>query len=282
MVRSLNPPRSPAIDTGSAALLTTAGRDGNIHVWDTRLHAGAYDSKVAPVLVIKQAHNPQGRRKRNVPYSTSKSVTSILHLPNTPRHLVSSGSSDGVLLKWDLRSLRSAKQSVEETCSDPTITFTGSKRSRGITSIVCGGSDNSLIYGLCTDAMVYPYLTSTLEAHPGAFSSDPTSKGSGISFFCKLSTSACGRWLATGGGSGYAALFDISGKSDVVVDRRPVIVRTESSRPESEVTAVSWAMPDTIALCSEEVVSVWRADADQARACREDQKDSEWHWRWVE
>lgn len=187
-----------------------------------------------------------------------------------------------MLLKWDLRSLRSAKQSVEETCSDPTITFTGSKRSRGITSIVCGGSDNSLIYGLGTDAMVYPYLTSTLEAHPGAFSSDPTSKGSGISFFCKLSTSACGRWLATGGGSGYAALFDISGKSDVVVDRRPVIVRTESSRPESEVTAVSWAMPDTIALCSEEVVSVWRADADQARACREDQKDSEWHWRWVE
>lgn len=52
MVRSLNPPRSPAIDTGSAALLTTAGRDGNIHVWDTRLHAGAYDCMCAYLVTV--------------------------------------------------------------------------------------------------------------------------------------------------------------------------------------------------------------------------------------
>ncbi len=154
------------------------------------------------------------------------------------------------MLKWDLRSVRSAKQSVEETYSDPTTTYTESKRPRGITSIVCGGTDDGLIYGLGTDAMVYPYLTSTLVAHPGAFSSAPSGGGSGLSFFCKLSTSPCGRWLGTGGDGACAALFDISGQSDVVVDRRPVVLRTESSRPSSEVTAISWATPDTVCLYS--------------------------------
>ncbi|KAG8850803.1 hypothetical protein FRB91_008781 [Serendipita sp. 411] len=41
--------------------------DGNIYVWDIRLHSGAYDAKVSPAMTIKQAHNPTFRKKRNVP-----------------------------------------------------------------------------------------------------------------------------------------------------------------------------------------------------------------------
>ncbi|KAG8831923.1 hypothetical protein FRC20_008037 [Serendipita sp. 405] len=54
-------------DPNDPAIISSGGRDGNIYVWDIRLHSGAYDAKVSPAMTIKQAHNPTFRKKRNVP-----------------------------------------------------------------------------------------------------------------------------------------------------------------------------------------------------------------------
>ncbi|KAG8830338.1 hypothetical protein FRC17_005024 [Serendipita sp. 399] len=282
-------------DPIDAAIIASAGRDGNIYIWDTRLHSGAYDAKVCPVMTIKQAHNPTLRRKRNVPHSTSRSVTSILYAPNSSQQLISSGSADGILLKWDLRA---AKAAMEETPVDPTVAYTKSRRPRGITSIALGSND-SLIYGLGVDGMVYPYLTSTLYAHPSAFhstgprkfteesesqsstSSPPiesqTQPRQSLSFECKLSTSPCGRWLATGGTCGNAYLYDISSMADLVVDRKPVTLKGHARN----VNAINWASSEMLVTCSgDHTVRVWRSDAEQARRCREE-SDAEWHWRWA-
>lgn len=87
------------------------------------------------------------------------------------------------------------------------MTYTSSRRPRGITSIALGTND-SMIYGLGTDGMVHSYLTRTLQACPSLPS--PSSTVASLQFTYKLATSPCGRWLATGSADGRAYLYDIS------------------------------------------------------------------------
>jgi denticleless len=133
--------------------------------------------------------------------------------------------------------LRNCKTAAGITLEDPTTVFTGAKRPRGITSLALGMND-SIIYGLGSDASIYSYLTNSLQAWP-MFCSPPgqsTEPSSSASFFSKLSLSPCGRWLASGGRGGRTRLYDVSNK-DCFVQRAPITLYGQAQ----EVTGLNWA-----------------------------------------
>lgn len=79
-------------------LLTTAGRDGCIMLWDLR--QPTKDGRLGPMLSIEGAHDPRAHghaaSARNKGRDLSaRSVTSVVYLPASPQHLISSGSNDG-------------------------------------------------------------------------------------------------------------------------------------------------------------------------------------------
>jgi len=143
-----------------------------------------------------------------------------------------------ILLKWDLRSARDAKQAFEESFEDPTVAFTSSRRPRGITSIALGTND-STIYGLGTDGNVHSYLTKTLQACPSL--PRPSSTMALLQFACKLSTSPCGRWLATGSTDGRAYLYDVSSHHRAL-EQTPVALHGH----KEHVTGLNWANGEVV------------------------------------
>lgn len=146
-------------------------------------------------------------------------------------------------MKWDCRSVKSVSSSYAETLEDPTVTFTQSKRTRGITSLAFG-PNAATIYGLGADAIPYTYLTHSLQAIPTSEPSNQATKtGTGsISLSSRLSASPCGRWLAASGTEGSTNLYEIPRHSGVI-DRDPVVVLRNQAR---EVTGLSWAGSDTV------------------------------------
>jgi denticleless len=146
--------------------------------------------------------------------------------------------SRSILLKWDLRSVREAKQAVEESFEDPSVAFTSSRRPRGITSIGLGTND-SMIYGLGTDGNVHSYLTKTLQACRSL--PPPSSNIGSLQFSCKLSTSPCGRWLATGSTNGRVYLRDISSHQSAF-DRAPIALHGHGEK----LTGPSWANGEVV------------------------------------
>lgn len=139
-----------------------------------------------------------------------------------------------ILLKWDLRTVTSAKNAVDMS-DDPTIS-SESKRPRGITSIALGTND-SLVYGLGTDGTIRSYLTSTLQSRSQLQVALPQfNSSSSLPFYCKLAASPCGRWLASGGTDGKAYLYDVS-NGTAAYNQKPVVLKGQTQ----DVTGLSWA-----------------------------------------
>ncbi|KAG6878261.1 hypothetical protein C0993_010033 [Termitomyces sp. T159_Od127] len=167
-----------AWDPTNAKLLSTGGRDGTICLWDLRV-AGTNDEDgstiLKPVMTIPGAHEESmsKARRRSKKASASRSVTSILYPEIGTYGLVSSGSSDGVIKHWDLRS-PARKGSVKpksptnlySSIDDPT-TLHSSRRPRGIIKLTPGiGASSGLIFGLGADSRVHVYDVLSLNPLP--------------------------------------------------------------------------------------------------------------------
>lgn len=144
------------------------------------------------------------------------------------------------MLKWDLRSVASAKNAVNMS-DDPTVT-PESKRPRGISSLALATND-SLIYGLGTDGKIRSYLTSTLQSRSQL--QTELAQFNSLPFYCKLSASPCGRWLASGGADGKAYLYDVS-NGTVACNQKPVMLKGQSR----DVTGLSWGSNTTVSVIS--------------------------------
>lgn len=83
-------------DPNHPELLSTAGRDGCISLWDVREKSGK-DGHLSPVIGVSWAHEQQAGKptRKGKATSAARSVTSLLYLPYSPYEIVSSGSTDG-------------------------------------------------------------------------------------------------------------------------------------------------------------------------------------------
>jgi denticleless len=197
-----------------------------------------------------------------------------------------------ILHYWDLRlpSHKAPKRSPKKPSSkslyssavDPT-TFHGS-RCRGITSMSQGtGPSAGLLFALGADSRLYTYSYPTLspvrtETHPDLQTN---------SFYVRLATSPCGRWLASGSTSraGSLFLFDISNAGRVtasygVGDGEPISPAIRLRGQSGEIGAVDWAT-DMVASCADDgTVRVWRPDLEVYQNCIADSEGQKWEWFW--
>ncbi|KAF7353041.1 WD40 repeat-like protein [Mycena venus] len=196
-------------DPSHPDLLSTGGRDGLICIWDLRVgeNRPGQDNALLPVLNISAAHEDNA--------SMPKSITGLLFSDANPYHLISSGSSDGILRCWDIRLSKRTKSSkakkpafVLSSPLDPTLAQ-GSTRPRGIISFVDGtGPTTGLLFALSADSRIHTYGRDSLAALGNSWS-HPNLQ---TNFYVKLAASPCGRWLASGGAgvSGSSFMFDVS------------------------------------------------------------------------
>ncbi|KAL0581957.1 hypothetical protein V5O48_000014 [Marasmius crinis-equi] len=274
-----------AWDPQNDKLLSTGGRDGDIHIWDLRV-PHEQDSTVSPIATISGAHDGLDPKSRKRKTTAQTSVTNLVRPNDTT--LVSSGSSDGILRCWDLRFTTSTKKSKaaknKRTLSllsspiDPT-TLHSSRRSRGILSLAAGtGPTSGLVFALGADSRIHTYNAASLEALPINYTHPNLKTNS--SFYLGISVSPCGRSLASGsaGMQGSAFLFDVSNAARPYSEAEPGI---ELRAQVGEIGPVDWA-DGMLATCADEsTVRIWRPDIEVYRTCIEDPVNKRWDWSWA-
>ncbi|KAL0949910.1 hypothetical protein HGRIS_009938 [Hohenbuehelia grisea] len=279
-----------AWDPHHRQILSTGSRDGTICLWDLRTSGPSDDdgtTYLAPVITLPGAHDEtkktRGRKSKNAP--TAPSITSLLYPNLEPCQLMSSGSGDGILKCWDIRQCVTSKRSkapytLFSSALDPT-TFHGSRRPRGITSIVNGHrATDGLIFALGTDSYVHTYSAQDLAPQSHGY----TDENMSTNFYVRLALSPCGRWLASGGAGPQATafLYDVSNAGrPATSDGGGPVPSVKLGGQAGDINAVDWA-EDVLATCADDgTVRVWRPDLDVRRACEEDSEEKKWEWRWA-
>ncbi|OJA09931.1 hypothetical protein AZE42_04888 [Rhizopogon vesiculosus] len=279
-------------------LLSTCGRDGMLCLYDLRVNnlSNEDNSEIptrSPVITITAAHGQekaQGGRQKIRPLP--RGITNIVYPNDRPHGVVSSGSFDGILHYWDFRFpsdealKRSPKKPLPKplysSVVDPTTFYNA--RCRGITSMSQGtGPSAGLLFALGADSRLYTYSYPTLaplrtETHPDLHTN---------SFYVRLATSPCGRWLASGSTSraGSLFLFDISnaGRASAsygLGDGEPVSPAVRLRGQSDEIGAIDWGR-DMVASCADDgTVRVWRPDLEVYQSCIADSEEQKWEWFW--
>ncbi|KAI0771938.1 WD40 repeat-like protein [Trametes elegans] len=302
-------------------VLCSGGRDGWICLWDLRVGERSASGEISPVFSIPMAHDLEGKASRSkssrgrlVPGMPLQSITSLLYTDTHPYGIVSSCCADGIVNLWDVRlpsnnkrskAKKTSKQVVKPlyTSTDPTAAG-GSRRGRGITTLAGGsGPTAALVFALGIDSRVHTYTLPSLQAlsghtapepapapapipstvvtydDPHAFS-DPRMKTN--SFYVRMATSPCGRWLAAGSATGGRAyLYDISlaGRAGEIISAGWG-AGVELKGQLGEMGAVDWAN-GMLATCADDgTVRVWRPDLEVSRQCRTDPDEMRWNWAW--
>lgn len=191
-----------------------------------------------------------------------------------------------ILNMWDLR-LPVPKDSKGQTrspcASSPSdaTTMNGSCRPRGISSLCAGsGPTSGLLFALGADSRLYNYSSPSLipleaETHPNLRTS----------FYVRLASSPCGRWLVSGcsGKNSSSFLIDVSNAARLSTSpysRQPLAAAVELRGQAGEVGAVDWAH-EMVATCADDgTVRVWRPDYDVYQKCLSDSDAERWNWSW--
>ena len=106
------------------------------------------------------------------------------------------------------------------------------------------------------------------------------------SFYVRIATSPCGRWVASGGAdNGSVYLFDVSGDMRSRWSSHPGDMARgkgiELHGQTGEVGAVDWA-DGTLASCADDgTVRVWRSDIEIYRECESDPEKMKWDFCWA-
>jgi WD40 repeat protein len=192
-------------------LLSSCSRDGDIHIWDTRVKATSTTddglASIKPVNSIIDAHTATSRRGK----FSEVSVTAAIWLPTGNDTIVSACEANASIKFWDLRSTSSsrrtrAKQSPRclAQSSLPQHHTLSSQRPYGINSLTLS-LDGARLYALCRDSIIYTYATSHIEYGPIHAYHHPRLLAS--TFFVKTALSRDGKILAAGSSDGTPILF---------------------------------------------------------------------------
>lgn len=202
-----------------------------------------------------------------------------------------------ILRKWDLRCVPTSPTKrtkkcpaillIDEAVKDLTkvphgLTDVGlscsPRRSRGITSMSLGcGPTAGKIFALANDSRVHTYNprgAADLPLDIPQTSDLPYTHRhmSTNSFYVRIGTSPCGRWLASGGANGSAFLFDVGSGDGTGVELRG---------QEGEVGALDWA-EGALATCADDgTVRIWRPDLDRYKECRDNAEEEQHSWSWA-
>lgn len=155
------------------------------------------------------------------------------------------------------------------------------RRARGIISLAIGnGPSAGRVFALGNDSRIHTYNTSGAGSIPlGIPQPDIVYSHRHMhtnSFYVRTAVSPCGRWLAAGGSSGSAFLFDATVSAE---DRSPY-QGIELSGQKGEVGAIDWA-DEMLASCADDgTVRIWRPDAKRLQQCKEDEEEAKWDWCW--
>ncbi|KAK0230533.1 WD40-repeat-containing domain protein, partial [Armillaria fumosa] len=280
--------KSISWDPSNPALLSTGGKDGSICFWDLRVGESCMgDESLPPILSIHGAHEeraPLESSKRRKSTPSNKTITSLIYSDTSPHNLISSGSYNGVLRCWDVRSLTNSKKKIPNyklqqplfaSSEDPT-SFYGSRRPRGIIGLVEGlGPTAGLFFGLGADSRVHTYTRSSLSPMPNSYAHERMQTNS---FYTGLAMSPCGRWLSSGStGRGSVFLYDVHNAW------RPFAAEAkgvELQGQQGDVGGVAWCS-DGLATCADDgTVRMWRPDVDAYHRCLERPDEERWHWSW--
>ncbi|XP_071775216.1 denticleless protein homolog [Centroberyx gerrardi] len=249
--------KSVAFTQQEKAVFCTAGRDGNIMVWDTR--CSKKDGFYRQVKQISGAHN---KADRSTPSKTKKrrpgargmapsvdsqqSVTVVLF--RDEHTLVSSGAVDGIIKTWDLRKNYTAHH--HDPVPLQTYPYPGSStRKLGYSGLVLDSTGSNLLCN-CTDDNIYMFNVSGLKTSPVAVFSGHLNS----SFYVKSTISPDDQFLASGSSDHHAYIWKLSEPN-----RPPVMLQGHSQ----EVTSIAWCPTDftKIATCSDDnTVRIWRLD----------------------
>jgi denticleless len=221
-------PRTIAWDPdGRGNLLASGGRDGAIHVYDTRT---ANDTDA--VVSIWGAHAPKadiatGRRRRRKIEQAVRGITSLAYVPGRAAHtLCSAGCGDGALKVWDLRNVAAttSRDSSDEASAVATVPLleqgvdvsthlrSHNKSSHGISSIV---TSSSTIFAACTDGCIYTLSAASLSTAATPTTSlglpvvplfDAAQRGNTL--YARMSLHDDERTLALGCNSGVVTVWD--------------------------------------------------------------------------
>jgi denticleless len=201
-----------------------------------------------------------------------------------------SSSIISVLRSWDLRlpfthtnnnTYFSNVKPTNSTTADPT-TLNGS-RPRGIISLAQGtGPTAGLLFALAADTHIHTYSTSPtlnpLSSHTFSHENMQTN-----SFYVRIATSPCGRWLASGGAqAGSAFLYDIgnAARMSTAYGYKGHSSGVQLRGQTGEVAAVDWA-DGILATCADDgTVRVWRPDEEVKRRCAKDPEGLKWDYAW--
>lgn len=269
-------------------IITTAARDGNIHLFDLRTRGtsisdqnlldgqdgdistswtgkpkykrgrpeGVAEGTLWPVLTVRQAHGTGSRKNPSISLSATRSVTSLLSLDyGNQTTLASGGSGDGIVRFWDLRTLSDPRRVflADPISQTSDRTYSGGKQSRGIMSMVQGVGE---IFTLTGNSRIDVHsLTSPGLSLPTTYS-HPNLRVS--SFYVKLAISPCKTAIASGSTSGSTFIWDITQSTSLPRKKQVMGIELGWNKHQREVGAIDWAH-DQLVTCSDDYTSrIWR------------------------
>lgn len=233
---------------GSGRLLASAGRDGDIYLWDLRTEE--------PAAHIAHAHGrlAGGRRGRALPAG----VTSLAYVDD--HQLASAGCADATVKLWDMRMLtRRPRPRPRAASADLSRSGGNNTRPHGISSLAVSHTQRR-IYAACTDGGVYG-LQASLDGGETRMYSDTQALNTLYSRIALCDD----RFLAVGCCTGAVALWDTMSLSP-----HPRILHGHATN--AEVNAVAWATswdgPSLASVSDDQTVRVWQPSCAGSQAPR--------------
>ncbi|KAL5477297.1 hypothetical protein EMCRGX_G024074 [Ephydatia muelleri] len=248
--------RAVQVNKFDPSVFASAGRDGNILVWDVRCNKRGVEHK--PVNSLFKAHSiPERNKSPRTPISRNSSiaeskfgVTGLVFLPDNK--LASAGAADGVVKIWDMRYTYSSCRSCPTACREFSPVTGAGGRPYGFTHLASDPYCNYL-FGSCMDDTIYVYESSGAKPDPVfGFGGHKVS-----SFYVKCCTSSDGRYLLSGSSCSKAFIWEVNDPQ-----APPTILQGHVK----EVTSVSWCptQADKLVTCSDNSdLRIWRVTNNQ-------------------